>query len=138
MGRLPVILMLAVIGWFFLWPEDDPMQDWEPVGWTYKVDEAHVKVFWQEDDEAVNTSFEEYWGLSLFGEKLSGWSALDDYLDPDSFAHDEYRCHFYLVEPKYVDDEYMLSLGHEAYHCFRGAFHKEVITEEGWVTEVDK
>lgn len=130
MGRLPVIIMLAVLGWFFLWPDSEEVEYWEPVGWTHKIDEAHVRVFWQEDGAAVNEAFEEYWEVSLFGEELSGWAASDDPDEP-GFDPKTHRCDFYLVEPKYVDDDDMLALGHEAYHCFRGDFHKSV-------TEVDK
>lgn len=125
MDKIPILIMLAILGWFFLWPESEEEYEPEPVGWTHKIDEAHVKVFWQEDDEAVNTSFEEYWEVSLFGDELWGWTSYDDPDYPEDFEPEGYSCEFYLVEPKYVDDEYMLSLGHEAYHCFRGDFHSE-------------
>lgn len=124
MDRVPVILMLMLVFWFF-WPDSEE-EEWEqePVMSTHWVNEAFVEVVMEPDYDAVNSSYEEYWELSLGDDELWGWSSWDD-INIEPLKEDEaISCELHLVEPEFVDDAAILSLGHEMYHCLRGDFHE--------------
>lgn len=38
--------------------------------------------------------------------------------------HIDTHCTIYALEPRYLRDDRMCTLGHEMYHCFRGSYHK--------------
>lgn len=43
-----------------------------------------------------------------------------------AWAVTDNRCHIVGYEPKYVDDEATLTLGHEVAHCIWGLYHAKV------------
>lgn len=49
-------------------------------------------------------------------DKSLGWAAWDHY--------PPYQCNIHIKEPDKLDDEDILTLGHEMAHCLYGSYHK--------------
>jgi len=91
----------------------------------HEITTVLITFFWFDTIEEMH---EEY--VKVFGEKglevedptrgLEGFSGVEEYM-PHNFCHLD----MYVVRPKSVDDEHVLTIGHEVLHCVYGVdYHR--------------
>lgn len=73
--------------------------------------EAELNRLYSEKTGVPNSQVPDQYGFAQWNERKIG--------EPDN-----YRCDIYILEPKRVDDNNILTLGHEMAHCVWGSYHK--------------
>lgn len=64
-----------------------------------------------------NVEIPEQWGFAQW----NSWrNAAGEYID---LPGEEYRCDIHTFRPKRIDDQAVVTLGHELLHCIYGSYH---------------
>lgn len=57
-------------------------------------------------------------------EELNEELGISDHLGFAIWSPQDHKCEVHFIEPKFIDDNNTLTLGHEVLHCIRGSYHK--------------
>lgn len=84
--------------------------DGPPIEPTWDVTQTHISVFW----------FDSLWELQKFlGDNEIVGEAHCEYYNDQNFSH----CDIFSLPPQHLDDEHVLTLGHELLHALKGEYH---------------
>lgn len=88
-----------------------------------------ITVYTYQTQRQLDEAYREIHGIrrSDDPDRRHGFAQWPEWRDKDGNAVNDggkWTCDIHVIEPKYIDDEPTLTLGHEMVHCIYGSYHE--------------